>query len=75
MSRILPISEEEYKSIRYEDAYESYQAELRASRIEGEVLGRKENKKETAAKMKKDNMAVELIMKYTGLTKDEIEKL
>ncbi len=31
--------------------------------------------KETAKKMLEDNMSIELIMKYTGLTKDEIEAI
>ena len=42
------------------------------STMETAVLKEKKN---TACKMKADGMALELIAKYTGLTKDEIEML
>ena len=37
--------------------------------------GIEEAKRENARKMKADNMPVELIVKYTGLTAEEIEGL
>jgi predicted transposase/invertase (TIGR01784 family) len=42
---------------------------------EGIKEGEKKTKLETAKTMKKDNASVELIIKYTGLTKEEIENL
>jgi len=42
---------------------------------EGEAKGRAEEKKENARKMKADGMAIDLIVKYTGLTAEEIEQL
>lgn len=42
---------------------------------EGRAEGRAERLTETAQKMKADNLPVDLIQKYTGLTEDEITKL
>ncbi len=42
---------------------------------EGEKLGIEKNKLEIAKQMKKDNEPTERIIRYTGLTKAEIEKL
>ena len=42
---------------------------------EGIKEGQKKNKIETAKKMKNENLPVELIIKITELTKEEIEKL
>lgn len=42
---------------------------------EGLAEGRAEGRAEAARKMKADNMPVELISKYTGLTAEEIEQL
>ena len=42
---------------------------------EGHSSGIKEEKIETAKKMKKDKLDIETIAKYTGLSKDEIENL
>jgi predicted transposase/invertase (TIGR01784 family) len=44
-------------------------------RTEGRAEGRTEGHEEDARRMKADNMPIELISKYTGLTVDEIEKL
>ncbi len=41
----------------------------------GLVEGRAEEKTEIAYKMKRDGMPAEMILKYTGLSKEEIEKL
>lgn len=35
----------------------------------------KQNKLEIAKKMKKDKLDINIIIKYTGLTKEEIEQL
>jgi len=52
---------------------------LRKGRIEGKREGKKEGKKEkaieTAEKMLKDGLSIEVISKYTGLEKHEIERL
>ena len=37
--------------------------------------GREEEKKLMASKLKADGMDIELIIKYSGLTREEIEKL
>ena len=42
---------------------------------QGRTEGAEENKRENARRMKADGMAVELIAKYTGLTKESIEDL
>ncbi len=42
---------------------------------EGRIEGRMEEKKEIAANLLKDNMTVEQVVKATGLSKDEVEKL
>ena len=44
-------------------------------RAEGRAEGIAEGHEEDARRMKADNMPIELISKYTGLTVDEIEKL
>lgn len=43
--------------------------------IEGKIEGKAEGKIEIASFMKAENESIEKIMKYTGLTKEEIEKL
>jgi predicted transposase/invertase (TIGR01784 family) len=42
---------------------------------DGKVEGKAEGKIEIASFMKAENESIEKIMKYTGLTKEEIEKL
>ena len=48
-------------------------------REEGRLAGREEGafqaNLETAKAMKKDNLSVEMICKYTGLSKDQVEAL
>ena len=41
----------------------------------GEAKGKKEEKLAVAKKMKEDGLTVDIIMKYTDITKEEIEKL
>ena len=43
--------------------------------MNGQKDGKKNEKIEIAKKMKKDNIDIETIIKYTNLTKEEIEKL
>lgn len=43
--------------------------------VEGIAEGIAKNKLETAIKMRNDNFPIESIVKYTGLTKEEIEKM
>ena len=43
--------------------------------MNGQKDGKKNEKIEIAKKMKKDNVDIETIIKYTNLTKEEIEKL
>ena len=44
-------------------------------KIEGKAEGKAEGKTEIASFMKAENETIEKIIKYTGLTKEEIEKL
>ena len=48
---------------------------LAEGRAEGESIGIEKARRENALKMKADNMPLELIAKYTGLTEDEIATL
>ena len=52
-----------------------YAAGLDKGELRGKEVGRKEGIKQTAKKMKEENLPLELIEKITELTKDEIEKL
>lgn len=56
---------------RYEDAYESYHADMKISYKKGIA----EEKISTAKKMKELHLDIETIISVTGLTKEEIEKL
>ena len=70
-----------------EDEHEQYLAHLREKYIferqgieeagfdKGLAQGSKSKQIEIAKKMKEDNIDIKAIMKYTGLTKEEIEKL
>ena len=68
---------------RYRDTYNAMTGAEQKGRAEGLAEGRAEgraegiedNKRDNGRRMKADNMPVELIAKYTGLTKDEIEQL
>jgi predicted transposase/invertase (TIGR01784 family) len=46
---------------------------IKEGREEGREEGGKKNAKETAGKMLKDNVPIESIIKYTGLTEVEIK--
>ena len=52
-----------------------YNLKMQYAREQGEENGRKDTKTEIAKKMLKDGLDIEIIIKYTGLTKEEIEKL
>ena len=41
----------------------------------GKKVGKREEKLAVAKKMKEDGLTVDIIMKYTDITKEEIEKL
>ena len=57
-----------------EDEHEQYLAHLREKYI-FERQGIEQEKRMLAKKMKEDNVDIEKIIKYTGLTKEEIEKI
>ena len=60
--------------MQYDHALKRYRDTLNT--ISGaEQRGRQEERISNARKMKEDNMSVELIMKYTGLSREEIAKL
>lgn len=44
-------------------------------RTQGRIEGRTESKLEIAKSMLEDNLSIAMIVKYTGLSKEEIEKL
>ena len=70
-----------------EDEHEQYLAHLREKYIferqgieeagfdKGVIEGSRKEKCEIAKKMKENNIDIEIIIKCTGLTKEEIEKL
>lgn len=60
---------------RYRDTYNAMTGAEQKGRAEGRAEGIEDNKRDNARRMKADNMPVELIAKYTGLTKEEIEQL
>ena len=60
---------------RYRDTYNAMTGAEQKGRAEGRAEGIEDNKRDNARRMKADNMPVELIVKYTGLTKEEIEQL
>ena len=63
---------------KYEQNLEKAEVHAKAKtegRVEGRAEGRKENSIEIAKKMKSENEPIEKIINYTGLTKEEIEKL
>lgn len=62
------------QTIKFEEEY-AKQVAREEGREEGEKKGEKKNAKETAGKMLKDNVPIESIIKYTGLTEDEIKEL
>ena len=52
-----------------------YNSDIEASKAEGKAEGKTEANLETAKKMKKDNIDISIISKYTGLSIEEINKL
>lgn len=58
------LTREQCEAIRWRDGYE-----------DGREQGERNKAYETALRMKKDNVPIETIAKYTDLTEDEIEKL
>ncbi|MGB0864450.1 MAG: Rpn family recombination-promoting nuclease/putative transposase, partial [Saprospiraceae bacterium] len=48
---------------------------LGTAKEEGIKKGKKQNALEIATQMKKDKMPINLIIKYTGLAKEEIEAI
>ena len=60
------------KELRYSGQYE---ANIEAAKAEGIDRGRGEGIAKTARNMKKDGMAVDKIVLYTGLTREEIDAL
>ena len=64
--------------IKYDQALKRYRDTLNAmagAEQKGRAEGIEENKRENARRMKADNMPMELISKYTGLTPNEIDAL
>jgi len=58
---------------RYRDGIEEGRVEgIGIGRVEGEKIGEEKGKIEIARKMLEDNMPIDIIVKYSGLTKDEI---
>ena len=52
-----------------------YNSGIDYAKTEGRKEGNKEAKKEMAKRMKEDNIDIDIIVKYTRLTKEEIEKI
>jgi predicted transposase/invertase (TIGR01784 family) len=50
-------------------------SEIETAREDGKMEGKMEAKIEIAKSMLKDNLPIEMIKKYSGLSKEEIEKL
>lgn len=69
--------DEEIKRLAFlrEKAIRDEMAAMAKARKEGKEEGKKEAKKEYAKKMLAENMDINLIIKITGLTKEEIENL
>jgi len=67
---------------KYEESLKNYRdlkgvldTAFMEGKIEGKIEGEKNKAIETAIKMKKDNLNIEIISKYTGLSIEEAEKL
>ena len=60
---------------RYRDTLNAMTGAEQKGRAEGRAEGEREKAMETARSMKADNMPIELISKYTGLTPNEIDAL
>ncbi len=64
-------ADEEWRS----DSMLTYEQALAKKVEEGKKEGRKESKLEIAKSMVSDNLPIVTIIKYTGLSREEIEKL
>ena len=60
---------------RYRDTLNAMTGAEMKGRAEGRAEGEKNKAIESARSMKADGMAMELITKYAGLTKEEIEQI
>jgi predicted transposase/invertase (TIGR01784 family) len=60
---------------RYEDAYESYHADIKISYNKGKAEGIAEEKLETAKRLIASNTSIDIIRIATGLSIEEINKL
>ncbi|MGB1315388.1 MAG: Rpn family recombination-promoting nuclease/putative transposase [Chitinophagales bacterium] len=75
-AEIAKFSREEYKS--YEDSlkyYRDLKNSLDTAKEEGKIEGKIERNIEIAKQMLKENETIEKIMKYTGLTKEEVNSI
>ena len=71
-----PLSVEDEMRLMYEKKYERNLKESREQgRTEGEASGRAAEKLEIARAMKAGNVPVEEIIKFTGLSREAIDKL
>jgi len=63
------------KEGRKEGRMEGRMEGKREGKMEGIVEGKREGKRETARQMLNDGVAIEKIVKYTGLTEKEVKAL
>ena len=77
IARFTPTERREYEESRkeYWDYYSTMQTAHKKGKAEGLEQGRAEGHLEDARRMKADNMPVELIAKYTGLSISEVMEL
>ena len=74
--RIMNLDPEQRQAYDHFMQNRSYQESmLWSSRAEGEEVGRKKAKFETARQMLTDDVPLDLILKYTGLTKEDVEQI
>ena len=76
IAEVASLTKEERR--QYDESLRHYRdtiAVMHGQYMEGEEKGRAEVRAETARKMKADGLPTELIIKYTGLTTEEIEAL
>ena len=62
----------------YEDSLKKYRdlySAMETARMEGEIKGKIERDVEIARKMLEDNVSIEIICKYTGLSEEQIKEL
>ena len=57
------------------DIKNSLDTAIEKGREEGKAEGRMQEKYETARKMLSDGMPADIVMKYTGLSEEDIEKI